>query len=92
MSISEDGRFIACRSGFFVFVHGGVRQITVRDMLLGGEFDVSRHTNGTLADADCDTPGISADGRWVVFSTAATTLADDDFNGITDIYVRGPIR
>jgi Tol biopolymer transport system component len=95
MRISGDGRFIAYRTGDFGTVSGitiyGIRQIRVRDML-GGEFDVSRHFNGTLADADCDSPGISADGRWVVFSTPATTLVDDDFNGLPDIYVRGPLK
>jgi len=91
MRMSADGRFIAYRSGWFIVGGSGIRQITVRDML-GGTFEVSRHTNGTPADADCDSPGISADGRWVVFSTLATTLADDDFNGISDIYVRGPLR
>jgi Tol biopolymer transport system component len=91
MRISGDGRFVAYRSGNFASGGNGIRQITVRDMN-GGEFDVSRHFNGTLADADCNTPAISADGRWVVFSTPATTLVDDDFNGTADIYVRGPLK
>jgi TolB protein len=91
MSISGDGRFIAWRTGYFFFAGGGIRQIRVRDML-AGEFDVSCHTNGTLADADCDSPGLSANGRWVTFSTGATTLVDDDFNGLSDIYVRGPLK
>ncbi|MBP9821652.1 MAG: PD40 domain-containing protein [Candidatus Pacebacteria bacterium] len=39
-------------------------------------------------DANNDVFGISSDGRYVIFNSAATNLVADDTNGVTDIFVR----
>lgn len=43
---------------------------------------------GAEANGASDTPGISADGRWVVFASDATNLVQDDTNGVADIFLR----
>lgn len=48
---------------------------------------VSRHTNGTLGNNNSGENMISADGRYVAFSSAATNLVGGDTNGQTDIFV-----
>src|SRR5438874_2479100 len=40
------------------------------------------------AAADCHNPGISADGRFVVFVSAADNLVTNDNNGAFDVFVR----
>ena len=40
------------------------------------------------AAADCHNPGVSADGRFVVFVSAADNLVTNDSNGALDVFVR----
>lgn len=49
---------------------------------------VSIATDGTEADRSCFDPVMSRDGRYVAFTTAATTLAVNDRRGLEDIYLR----
>lgn len=55
---------------------------------------VSLHTNNAQGDKasgvdfDMYSTAISADGRFVAFSSEATTLVDGDTNGLRDIFVR----
>src|SRR5262249_38171107 len=49
---------------------------------------VSVSTGGTQADSDSVNPSISADGRFVVFESAATNLVAGDTNGTWDVFVR----
>jgi Tol biopolymer transport system component len=47
---------------------------------------VSRSTAGVEVDANCREALISTDGRFVTFSTAATTLVAGDGNGASDVF------
>lgn len=49
---------------------------------------VSVSTLGVEADLACDSPSINANGRWVAFASAATTLVAGDANGLSDVFVR----
>ena len=49
---------------------------------------VSVDSNGTEANDDSSTPAISADGRFVAFSSAASNLVGGDTNGFQDIFIR----
>lgn len=49
---------------------------------------VSIHNNGSEANGYCYEPSISADGRYVAFSSYANNLVDDDTNYYSDIFVR----
>ncbi len=40
------------------------------------------------AASDCHNPGVSADGRFVVFVSAAGNLVTNDANGVFDVFVR----
>lgn len=61
--------------------------IFVHDRLLGHTELISRHTNGAPGDINSTAPSILADGRYVAFTSEATTLVDGDTNGVADIFV-----
>jgi Tol biopolymer transport system component len=48
---------------------------------------ISLSTNGDEADGDSSEARLSADGRFVLFASAATNLVAEDTNGVTDIFV-----
>lgn len=75
-AISADGRFVAFVSDAqdFAAATPGVANIFVRDRLNGTLELISQSTGGTAADRDSYWPAISADGRFVAFSTSATNL------------------
>jgi len=53
---------------------------------------ISQASNGTRANADSGSPAISADGRYVVFSSLASNLVPNDTNGHTDIFIRDRVN
>ena len=62
-------------------------QIFVRDQDAGCTTLLSTHSDSTLGNGDSIDPSISADGRFVAFTSFANNLVDDDTNGFTDIFV-----
>jgi hypothetical protein len=48
---------------------------------------ISRSSAGALANGDCTDPVVSANGRFVAFSSTATNLVDRDNNSFSDIFV-----
>ena len=90
-AISADGRFVAFPSFASNLVMGdtnGVGDVFVRDRILGTTERVSVGSGGTQADSDCDSPAISADGRFVAFGSRATSLVPNDGNFMNDVFVR----
>jgi Tol biopolymer transport system component len=91
LSMSADGRFIAfnsdatnlaaedTNSASDIFVHDRQTGVTERISLDSAE----AQANGGSFD-----PSMSADGRYVAFSSGATNLAAGDTNGRVDIFVR----
>lgn len=49
---------------------------------------VSLHTSGQEGSGTSDAPSVSADGRYVSFSSDAPDLVDNDTNGERDVFVR----
>lgn len=89
-SISGDGRFVAFSSWATNLVTGDTndrQDIFVRDRMSGTLELVSAASDGTQADAESYDPHLSADGRFVVFESDATTLVAADTNGARDIFV-----
>jgi len=89
-SISADGRYVVFVSSATNLVSPGTsgQQIFKRDLAAGGTTTlVSVDEFGLPASADCANPRISADGRYVVFSTDAS-LVGDDMNAKRDVYRR----
>jgi hypothetical protein len=88
-ALSQDGRFVV-----FSGLQNDVSQIMLRDTCLGADKDcapstktISAAADGTVANAESHTPVISADGRFVAFSSAATNLVEGAPKG-KQIYVR----
>ena len=89
-SISADGRFVGFTSedSFDGDVHPFATDALVFDRLLGTTTIVNRNTAGVQADEESETPFVSDDGTWVVFSSRATNLVADDTNGLYDVFRR----
>ena len=94
-SLSRDGRYVAFASNatnLVPGVDGGYPEIYVRDRVAGTIEFVSKTTTGGLSAGYHGTlrPSISADGRFVVFESDATSLTTDGVGGGSglNIYVR----
>jgi Tol biopolymer transport system component len=66
----------------------GSRDIFVRDAMAGTNALVSVSINGVSGDGFSTDPAISADGRFVVFTSAADDLVSGDTNLAQDVFVR----
>lgn len=89
-SISADGRFVAFLSSASNLIAGdtnGKPDIFVRDRQSGQTTRVSVDSSGAQANDYSVTTSISADGRFVVFSSHATNLVPGDTNGLDDVFV-----
>jgi len=89
-SISADGRYVAFASDASNLVSGdtnGQKDIFVFDRHTGQTTRVSMASDGTQANSISDWPSISADGRYVAFSSFASNLVLGDTNGRGDIFV-----
>jgi Tol biopolymer transport system component len=88
--ISADGQYVAFQSTATNLVGGdtnSVSDIFVYDRTLDVMQRVSVSTLGVEADTSATTASISADGRYVAFVSAATTLVATDTNGFHDVFV-----
>ncbi len=89
-SISATGRFVAFASDATTLVPGDVNQakdIFVRDRALRTTTLVSVSTAGHQGNYDSYYPAISADGRFVAFSSGARSLVPVDTNHEDDVFV-----
>ncbi len=91
-SVSSDGRFVAIATRQTGLTANGTkskRQIYVCDVLNGtnalASIDVTGLTGG---DGDSSKPSLSADGRYVAFSSSADNLVMGNDNGATNVFVR----
>ena len=94
-SISADGRFVAFRSYATNLVEGDdnrVEDVFVHDRLTGETERVSVGPGGREADGPSITSSISADGSIVAFSSEATNLVPEDWNGARDVFVRDRVH
>lgn len=91
--LTADGRFVVFESRATNLVGGNGRNalqddIFLKDMVTGAVTRVSTSTIGGDANADCEGAAISAAGRYVVFSSAATNLtANRTGGGYSDVYL-----
>ncbi|MBI9050481.1 MAG: sortase [Anaerolineaceae bacterium] len=89
-SISADGRYVAFHSAASNLVAGdtnGRTDVFVHDRTTGATTRVSLDSSGGQANAQSESPTISADGRYVVFESDASNLGAVDTNGAADIFV-----
>ncbi|MGH9880664.1 MAG: TolB family protein, partial [Pyrinomonadaceae bacterium] len=93
---SETGQFVVFRSAATNLdsdrCKNGFTHIFVRDRNTGSIRCVSVNSNDKEGDRDSLAPSISADGRFISFTSTATNLAGDKCdNGFNQIYVRDRI-
>jgi Tol biopolymer transport system component len=89
-SISADGRYVAFTSQASNLVPGdtnGMSDVFVHDRETGTTELVSVDSSGNQANGGSSGPFISADGRYVAFSSWASNLVPGDTNGISDAFV-----
>lgn len=89
-SISADGRYVAYYSYSQTLVPGdtnGSSDIFVLDRQTDTTERVSVASDGTESNFDSNNAAISADGRFVTYQSAATSLVPGDTNGAWDVFV-----
>ena len=90
-SISADGRYVAFASAATNIAPGtmhGLQDVFLRDRLLGTTERISVATSGAEGNDTSFAPAVSADGRYVAFSSYASNLFVNDFNVKVDVFVR----
>jgi WD40-like Beta Propeller Repeat len=91
-SMSKDGRYIAFTSDGRNLVAAETGQdVYVRDTVAGTTRLVSKTVDNTPAGGSVD-PTISADGRFIVFSSYASDVVAGDSDDVVDVFVRGPLK
>jgi hypothetical protein len=83
-SLSADGRYVAFSSFATTLVAGdtnGTSDVFVHDRQTGETRRVSVASNGSQGNCQSNEPSLSADGRYVAFSSVASTLVAGDTNG-----------
>ncbi|MBI1815944.1 MAG: PD40 domain-containing protein [Deltaproteobacteria bacterium] len=89
-SISADGRYVAFNSGASNLVAGdtnGSLDVFVHDRVTGTTERVSVDSTGAQGNSSSGSPSISADGRYVAFTSNASNLVAGDTNGFADAFV-----
>jgi Tol biopolymer transport system component len=90
-AISADGRFVAFDTLATNLVTGdtnGTWDAFVHDRQSGATELVSGDPNGVPGNGESGGPALSADGRFVVFTSVANDLVAADTNGAGDVFVR----
>ncbi len=88
--ISADGRYVTFQSDASNLVPGdtnGMTDVFVYDRQLNTTECVSLAVDGTTGYGKSSVGGISADGRYVAFSSDANNLVLNDANGMSDVFV-----
>jgi Tol biopolymer transport system component len=91
--LSADGRFAGFTSASALFTPNdtnGADDVFVKDLASGAVVRASVSSSGTQANGPSTTVGgvqLSADGRYIVFESAASNLVAGDANGATDCFV-----
>lgn len=89
--ISGDGRFVAFTSHAENLVPGDDNtdsDVFVRDRVTGTTELASQNSLGVVGNEESDYPGISGDGRWVVFHSMSENLGSPDDEMSRDVFVR----
>jgi Tol biopolymer transport system component len=86
---TPDGRYVAFRSDATNLTPGDTNNATdifLRDLKTGTTRMVSSPVGGS-ANGDSHEPAISADGRYVTFTSHASNLTPGDTNNVRDVYL-----
>ncbi|MCY2991008.1 MAG: S8 family serine peptidase [Planctomycetota bacterium] len=89
-ALSADGRFVAFEGGSANLIPGDTNNaydIVVSDRQTDTLELVSLDDHGNQANGSSSNPSISADGRFVAFTSSASNLVPEDTNGVYDVFV-----
>jgi Tol biopolymer transport system component len=89
--VSAEGRFVAFSSGASNLVSAdtnGVEDVFVRDLMRSKTMRISVSSSGAEGNGDSVRPSISADGRFVTFTSRADNLVAGDTNASPDVFLR----
>lgn len=92
--ISSNGRYVAFNSFSTNLVVGdtnGANDVFLKDTLTGAVSIVSTDSLGNQGDVNANFGAISADGRYVMFSSSSSNFVTGDTNGETDIFVKDTV-
>jgi Tol biopolymer transport system component len=90
-SISANGRYVAYTSDASDLVPGdrnGTNDVFVRDLVSGTTVRASVDSEGGDPNSSSFSPSISANGRYVAYTSFASDLVPGDGNGTYDVFVR----
>jgi Tol biopolymer transport system component len=90
LALSASGHLVAFDSWASDLVPGdtnGQLDIFVRDLRTGSTERVSVDSAGAEADGPSAGVSMSADGRWITFSSWASNLVPGDVNGVQDVFL-----
>ncbi|HYF16231.1 MAG TPA: DUF4347 domain-containing protein [Ramlibacter sp.] len=90
-SLSADGRYVVFQSSASNLVEGDTNNaldIFVKDLQTGAVTRVSTGADGAQADSYSYDAMLSADGRFVSFTSGAGNLVAGDANGVEDVFVK----
>jgi len=90
-AISADGRYVVFGSDASNIVPGdtnGAGDAFIRDRQTQQTTRISVSSSGAQANGQSAIAALSADGRFVAFTSDATNLAPGDNNGVADVFVR----
>ncbi len=91
LAMTPDGHYLVFRSDANSLVAGDTNNqpdLFVRDLVAGSNERVNVATSGAQGNAAAYGPVISADGRYVAFTSLASSLTTGDTNGKEDVFVR----
>jgi Tol biopolymer transport system component len=90
-AISADGRFVVFESDASDLVTNdtnGLKDVFLRDRVLGVTVRVSVASNGGDALGASENPALTPDGRFVAFESDAGNIVPGDDNAVFDVFVR----
>src|SRR4029450_3292893 len=91
-AISADGRWVAFSSRATDILsndlNGNDADVFLHDRVSRATTLVSRSSSGAQGNRDSASPALSADARYIAFSSAATNLVPGDTNIVADVFRR----
>jgi TolB protein len=93
-SVSANGRFVAFGSAadnLSTDDNNSFQNVFVHDRTTGATRLVSRTSSGIGADGLSYEPSISGNGRYVAFRSDADNLSGIDNNGVSNVFLHGPL-
>jgi Tol biopolymer transport system component len=90
-AISADGRMVACDSDapqLWYWDTNNEEDVIVFDLLTGVPVCASVAPTGQASNGESLKPAISADGRWVAFTSSGSDLVANDTNNTWDTFLR----